>query len=204
MIEQGTIEPENVEINKVYEIRINDNKIKIEINNDEIIFNLMIGISNYKYIKNYKYEELIKELNIVEYKNKEDVYNYLIKSKYKIIEEGNIKKIIINNKQIKLNEKLLKSEEIINLLMDEMKEIKNNNIKQNERINELIKNNEEKENKINKLIKKFIELKKMIKDLEEEKKDLYKDEINLIYETEKEGIYNIFGEKFVEINNKNI
>ena len=32
----------------------------------------------------------------------------------------------------------------------------------------------------------------------------YKDEINIIYKTEKEGIVNIFGEKFVENNKNNI
>ena len=61
MEEQGTIEQEYEQINKEYEIKINDNKIRIEINNDEIIIILIIGISYYKYIKKYKYEEIIKD-----------------------------------------------------------------------------------------------------------------------------------------------
>ena len=36
------------------------------------------------------------------------------------------------------------------------------------------------------------------------KNDKFRDEINLIYVTEKEGNYNIFGEKFVENNKDNI
>ena len=45
-------------------------------------------------------------------------------------------------------------------------------------------------------------MKKKIK--KKKKKDKYKDEINIIYRTEKENNYNIFGEKFVEINKNNI
>ena len=51
MEEQDTIEPEYEEIKKEYEIRINDDKLKIEINNNEIKFILIIGISYYKYIQ---------------------------------------------------------------------------------------------------------------------------------------------------------
>ena len=73
MVEQETITPEYEEIKKEYEIKINDNKIRIEINNDEIIFILIIGLSYYKYIKKYKYEEIIKELEIIKYKKKRDI-----------------------------------------------------------------------------------------------------------------------------------
>ena len=93
---QDTIEPEYEEIKKEYEIKINDNKLKIEINNDndQIIFILTIGISYYKYIKKYKYDEIIRKLNILEGKDIKEVYEYLINSEYKIIKEE--KKIIIN------------------------------------------------------------------------------------------------------------
>ena len=64
MEEQETITPEYEEIRKEYETKKNDNKIRIEINNDKIIFILTIGISFYKYIKKYNYDEIIKELNI--------------------------------------------------------------------------------------------------------------------------------------------
>ena len=50
MDEEETITPEYEEINKEYEIKINDNILRIEINNNEIIFILRIGISYY--IKN--------------------------------------------------------------------------------------------------------------------------------------------------------
>ena len=70
-----------------------------------------------------------------------------------------------------------------------------------------MKNNEEKDNKIKILENKYNELKKeiarfMINELNDIKKD--KDEINLIYEVENEGNYNIFGEEFVKINKENI
>ena len=60
-MDEEIITPEYELINKEYEIKINDNKIRIEINNDEIIIILIIGISYYKYIKKYKYEEIIKD-----------------------------------------------------------------------------------------------------------------------------------------------
>ena len=76
--------------------------------------------------------------------------------------------------------------------------------KHNEKINELIKINEEKENKIKNLENKYNELKEKINKLDENKKDKYRDEINIKYVTEEEGICNIFGEKFVKINKDNI
>ena len=59
------------------------------------------------------------------------------------------KEKIINNKEIKLNEKLLKDNELIKLLIEEVKEIKDKTI------NELIRENEEKENKIKRMEKKI-------------------------------------------------
>ena len=191
---QETIRPESEPINKKYEIKKNNNKIIIEKNNDEIIFKLNIGISYYKYIKKYKFEEIKKELDLLKYKDINEVYKYLIKNEYQIINEEKVKKIIINNKEIKLEEKILKNEEIIKILIEEMN-------KQNEKINELIKKNEEKDNKIYKLKNKYNELKKEIYELEEMKKDK---DINIIYKTEKEGKYNIFGKEFVENNEDNI
>ena len=69
------------------EIKIDDNKLRIIINNDEIIFILILGLSYYKYIKEYKYNEIIRELDIREKKDIKEIYEYLIKSKYKIIDE---------------------------------------------------------------------------------------------------------------------
>ena len=221
MEEPETISQEYEEIKEEYEIKINDNKLKITINNDEIIFILIIGLSYFKYIKRYKYDEIIKELNILENKDIKSVYNYLIKSGYKIKE----KKIIINNKnEIKLIKKSLTNEEMIKILIEEIKEIKEKSNKENinkeknnkeksnkkesskekERINELIKKNENKENEIKILEDKYNELKEIINELDKNKKDIYKNEIKIIYETNKRGNYNIFGEKFVENNKNNI
>ena len=69
MAEQETLLPESEEMKNEYEININDNKLRIEINNDEIIFILMIEISFYKYIKKYQYNELIKKLGIKDSNN---------------------------------------------------------------------------------------------------------------------------------------
>ena len=57
---------------------------------------------------------------MLENKNINEVYDFLIKSEYKIINEEKIKKIIINNKEINLNEKLLTNQELIKILIDEI------------------------------------------------------------------------------------
>ena len=62
MDEPETLTLVNEEMNKEHEMKINEDKLRIEINNNEIKFILMIGISNYKYIKSYKYEEIKKHL----------------------------------------------------------------------------------------------------------------------------------------------
>ena len=98
-----------------HEIKINNNKLRIERNNDNILFILTIGVSNYKYIKEYNYDDIIKELNLFEYKDIYNIYNYLIKSEYKIINDEKLKKIIINDKKVTLNEKVLTNEEIIRM-----------------------------------------------------------------------------------------
>ena len=119
-MDKQEIESETIDINEEYEIIIDDNKLRIEINNnDEIIFILMIGISYYKYTKKYKYNEIVKELKLFKYKDIKEIYNYLIKSEYKIIKEE--KKIIINNKEITLYEKKLTNEELIKILIEEIK-----------------------------------------------------------------------------------
>ena len=193
MEDQETITPEYEEFKKEYEIKINDNKIRIETNNDEIIFILTIGISFYKYIKKYKYNEIIKKLNLLECKDIKEVYEYLINSEYKIIKEE--KKLILNkNKEIRLDEKMIKNDEMIKILIEEIKKIKNEKKKENEEINELKKINEEKENKIKNLENKYNELKEKINKLDANKKDKARDEINLKYVTKEEGICNIFGE----------
>ena len=47
----------HVDIKKAHEIRIDDNKIIIDMNNDEIIFSLIIDMSFVKYMKRFKHDE---------------------------------------------------------------------------------------------------------------------------------------------------
>ena len=172
MEEEETIEPECTEIKREHVIKIDNNKLKIEMDNDIITFILRIGISYYKYIKRYNYNEIIKELNIFKYedKEKEKLCDYLINSEYKIINDKN-KKIIINKKEIELIEKKLTDKELMQILIDEIIEIKEKNKQQDEKINKLIK-----ENKL---------LKTKCNEFEKHKKDI--NEIKLIYKTEEEG-----------------
>jgi chromosome segregation ATPase len=184
-----------------YESITDDNNLRIIMNNDEIIFFVVLGLPSFNYIKTYKYNEIIKELNIPECKDIEEVFDYLMKSGYTIIEEE--KKLIINNnKEIQLKEINMEYGELIKVLMDEIKELKDQNDQLNEKINEIIKKNKDREIKINKLEKKYNELNKKINELEENKKD--KEKINLIYRVKEEGTYNIFGKDFVEKNKDNI
>ena len=104
-----------------------------------------------------------------------EIFNYLINSEYKILKEE--KKIMINNKQIKLKEKVLKDKELMEILINEINEIKEKYNNQNEKINELIKENAEKEDKINKLEDKYNKLKEQINKLDETKKDIEKKDL---------------------------
>ena len=52
------------EIKKEHEIKINDNKIKIEMNDNEIIFSLIIALSFNKYVKRFRHDEFKKNLNL--------------------------------------------------------------------------------------------------------------------------------------------
>ena len=175
MDEPETIEPEYLDIKKEYEIKIEDNKIRIEMNKDEIIFSLFIDLSFNKYIKIFKYDEFIKIYEISKDKDINKIYNTLIKYKYEINEKE--KKIIFNNgKVIKLEESIkLTNEEMFKELIIEIKTIK-------------------KEKK---------DLETQVYELENKVYN-YKDEINLIYHTDNEGEYRIFGNTFVENNINNI
>ena len=51
-----TIEPEYIQIKEEHEIRIDDNKIRIELHNDEIIFSLIIDLS---------FNKLLKDINLI-------------------------------------------------------------------------------------------------------------------------------------------
>ena len=193
MDEQDTKDPEYEDTIETYEKTIGTDKLKIELKYDLIIFTLIKYLSEYKYKKEYKYEEIKNELEIKNCKSIKEIYEYLKKNI--IISEEN--KIKVNKKEIELMEIKLKNEELIKMLIDEIKEIKNNQ-------NKLIISNEEKDKTIKKLKNDYNEIKEKINELEENKKDKDKNKINIIYETKKEGNYNIFGDKFVEINKNNI
>ena len=132
MEEPETIEPEtpkDKEIKEEYEIKIDDNKIRIEMNNNEIIFCLIIDLSFNKYIKRYKHDIFRKEFEISEIKNLKEMYDEIINYDYDI----NIKrkKLFINNKSkdifriIELEEEIrLTNEEMIKELIIEIKTIK--------------------------------------------------------------------------------
>ena len=109
------------------------------------------------------------------------------------------KKIIINeNKEINLEKIKMKNEEMIEILINEIKETKEKEDKEKEKIEELKKSNEEKERRIKILENNYNKIKEKSDELEYYKKDK---NIDLIYYTEKEGKYNIFEREFVE-NNK--
>ena len=186
MEEPETIEPEYLDIKKEYEIKIEDNKIRIEMNNHEIIFSLFIDLSFNKYIKIFKYDEFINTYEISKEKDINKIYNEIINYKYEINEKE--KKIIFNNgKIIKFEENIkLTNEEMIKELIIEIKILKKEKKELKKQVDELY-------NKINN--------KDEIKNKEEIN---YKDEINLIYNTEEEGECQIFEDKFVKKNNNNI
>jgi len=124
MEKQETIEPEKVEFKKIYEIRIDDNKIRIEMNNNEIIFTLIIDLSFNKYIKRFKIDKFKKKFEIEEEKDLEDLYDDIINYEYEINEKE--KKIIFNDvKEIKLDENIrLTNEEMMKELILEIKNMK--------------------------------------------------------------------------------
>ena len=87
MEEPETIEPETIEMKKEHEIRIDDNKIRIEMNDNEIIFTLIIDLSFNKYIKRYKHDAFKKDFKISKEENILNVYNDIINYEYEINEK---------------------------------------------------------------------------------------------------------------------
>ena len=159
MEEPEIIEPEINAIKEEHEIKIDDNKMRIEMNNNEIIFTLIIDLSFNKYIKRYKHDSFKKDFEIPKEESMINVYNELINCEYEINEKE--KKLIINDsREIKLEEEIrLTNEEMIKELILEIKNMK--------------KEKNELENQV-------YELDNIVN------KDKYKNEINLIYNTEEE------------------
>ena len=153
-----TIEGECVK--KEYEKKIEDYRIRIELEDDIIIFTLLMGLCFNKYKKEYKYDELIKELELSQYKDIIELFEYLTENaEYEVLEKEQI--IKINGKKIRLNEKELTKEELIKVIMEEMKDLKNKN-------KELIKENEDKDKRIKILEDNYSSLKDF--DINEENK----------------------------------
>ena len=92
--------PETLEIEKIeeeHEIKINDDKIRIEMNNDEIIFCVYIDLSFNKYIKRFAHDVFRKKYEISEEKNIKELYNDIINYEYEINEKE--KKLIFGYKK---------------------------------------------------------------------------------------------------------
>ena len=124
MEEPETIEPEYVEFNRENEIIIEDNKIRIEMNNNEIIFSLIIDLSLNKYIKRFKHDEFRKKYEMFKEKDLKEIYNDLINYEFEINEKE--KKLIFDEgKVIKLEEEVrLTNEEMIKELIYEINNMK--------------------------------------------------------------------------------
>ena len=169
---------EQIKLKKIYELKAENKKCKfqIEIDNNEIIFELELNSenSNDNYIRKYEYNDIIKELKLPKdiYNNLVKIYNYFDIKEYIIMDDNRNKKIIINKRD----------EIILYKNINEIHENKDNKIK-------------ELENQIKKLKEEIY----FIKDI------IYKTEykIELKYECN-EGIQQIFGELFVKENKNNM
>ena len=98
MEEPETIEPEYLEIKEGHEIRIDDNKIRIEMNNNEIIFTLIMDLSFNKYIKRYKHESFKEEFEMPKEETMKNIYNDLINYEYEINEKEKSLLLIMKRK----------------------------------------------------------------------------------------------------------
>ena len=152
----------------------------IERNGDIIKYTLKNKniITDYYYFTTGLYDdEIIRSLD-----------NNIVNKECKIKDKGNEKILKISNKELLFNKKVLKDNEKFKLLYNEINKQKNeiDNLKQ------LNKNLEEKYNDLMEILK----VNGLIK--------IPKNEINLIYQTKKEGEERIFGNIFVENNKNNI
>ena len=73
MEEPETIELEREEIKREYEIKVDDNKLRIEMNDSDIIFSLIIDLSFNKYIQIFKHDEFREKFKISEHRNIKEV-----------------------------------------------------------------------------------------------------------------------------------
>jgi hypothetical protein len=190
--------------------KLNQYKLKSNLNNN-------INLINEKKIKELK-DNIIKQNEIIEIKNQYIAKISLLFRKF-LIKINEINSLIkeknnINNpiKTFRIfNEYSLNK--IIDLSIDDTSTIIFSKLKILENYIKKTKENKFSDNKINdnNLYKLKIpnqngknKLSNEIKDSKINEINESKKEINLIYYTQKEDIYNIFGEKFVENNKKNI
>ena len=197
---QETIEPEFEEKKDLEkEFKINeDNKsyqLKIILNNNQILFelNLISEISYYNYIRRYNYYDIMKDLNLSKdkYDNITKIFNHIDNENYKVLDDKNNKKLIINNKDtITLYENKNKYDDIIKILINEINILKEENKKQNNEINKLNTINKEKDDEIKKVVSKYNDLDKRLNITQDL---LFKKEYEINIKYEDEGIQNIFG-----------
>ena len=174
--------------------------------NGEILFTLELlsEIYCYNYINKVLYNSFVKDLDLsLEINvNVNKIFEYLdliiTKNDYKLINNNKNKRLLINNKELlSLKENLLYNHDIIKILIDEIKIIKESN-------NKLVKLNEEKDNKIEKLESKYKSLKEDLNDIIKNNDLIIRNEINLINESECDSTEQIFGDQFVSQNKNSI
>ena len=107
----------------------------MELDNDKIIFSLIIGLSNFKFEKTYDFIRITKKFKLSLSTTIKDVYQYLTKGKYEIVR--NEYAIKVNDKEVRLIKKKMSNAEVIDILIGKFKDIKSKNKKSNERIYEL-------------------------------------------------------------------
>ena len=120
---------EQEEQKKEYELNINNKryKLNIEVKMDEIIFklNCISEISYYNYIRKYKYNDIIKELNLSTdiFINLSKIFHYFDNKELSIKEDKSNKVIKINDKDIIILYKN-KNEDILEMLIYEINILK--------------------------------------------------------------------------------
>ena len=194
-------EENKFDIKKEWILKLNNNiyKFKIEITiKDKIILKLIPGdnISNFYYIKEYKFEEILKDLtlSVKQYSNYKILFDFIddiiknnnievIKDENKKIIELKFKKYL-NDKEdyslINLKMKKIPRDEMLRMVIDGLNELKNNKIIkafENNNINENLIENKLLD-KLNNLNEEVIEKYKEIEDLKFKIKFLKNQKIN--------------------------
>ena len=194
-------EENKFDIKKEWILKLNNNIYKFKIENtikDKIILKIIPGdnISNFYYIKEYKFEEILKDLtlSVKQYSNYKILFDFIddiiknnnievIKDENKKIIELKFKKYL-NDKEdyslINLKMKKIPRDEMLRMVIDGLNELKNNKIIkafENNNINENLIENKLLD-KLNNLNEEVIEKYKEIEDLKFKIKFLKNQKIN--------------------------